>query len=134
MAAMEAEVEARIQRELHILRAGGQQVDLITSDWNCVIYRAVPTKFDVGVVDVAVPIPSGYPGSLIDLAAIPDSAPFLAKLPGGINPQGTHIAEGKSWTLASYHPYQWSDNQWDQTKHGFHTYYDQILSWLNSSP
>ena len=52
-------------------------------------------------------------------------------------PQGSTFAEarrqadGRTWQLASYHPHQnGGGGPWDQLRHGFHTYLDHILSWL----
>ena len=65
----------RVERELNILREGGQEADITEStDGNFVIYKNVPTQRECDQlpknVDVIVPIPAGYAASVIDLAGI----------------------------------------------------------------
>jgi hypothetical protein len=126
----------RILRELAVLREGNQITDLITSDRDYVVYRDVPTAgvriAAPPVTDVIVPVPPGYPGSPIDLAGLPIGSPLLGRVKGGQNNQGTVQAGGKTWQLASYHPHQnGGGGPWDQMQHGFHTYFDHLLSWLD---
>jgi len=126
----------RIERELTRLREGNQKVDLVTTDRMYVIYRDVPTRgAPLGlpeVTDVIVPVPPGYPASLIDLAGLPVGSPFLPRVKGGPNTQGVVQADGRQWQLASYHPHNGGGGPtWDQTRHGFHTYIDHLIAWLD---
>jgi hypothetical protein len=126
----------RIERELALLRAGGQIADLIELSRAVVIYRGVPTsgaKFGLPVeTDVLVPVPGGYSASAIDLAGLPVDSPLLPRLKGGQNNQGRITADGREWQLASYHPHNGGGGPpWDQTKHGFHTYMDHLVAWLD---
>jgi hypothetical protein len=125
----------RILRELGVLRHGNQIADLVRSDRDYVVYRDVPTagaRFSAPLVtDVIVPVPPGYPGSPIDLAGLPIDSPLLGRVKGGQNNQGVVQADGRTWRLASYHPHQnGGGGPWDQMRHGFHTYLDHLLSWL----
>lgn len=126
----------RIERELAILRAGGQIAELIEVPRAVVIYRKVPTngaKFGLPIeIDVVVPVPGGYAASAIDLAGLPVGSPLLPRLKGGQNNQGKLTADGREWQLASYHPHNGGGGPpWDQTKHGFHTYMDHLVAWLD---
>jgi hypothetical protein len=127
----------RIERELSILRAGHQEVELITGgSRTLVLYRSVPTsgiKFGLPeVTDVVVPVPPGYPAALIDLAGLPVGSPFLPRVKGGQNNQGIVEADGRQWQLASYHPHNGGGGPpWDQTRHGFQTYIDHLIAWLD---
>jgi hypothetical protein len=125
----------RIFRELAILREGTQVADLVSTDRDYVVYRSVPTGGAPlslpTVTDVIVPVPGGYPGSAIDLAGLPIDSPLLPCVKGGQNNQGVVQADGRAWRLASYHPHNnGGGGPWDQMKHGFHTYLDHLLSWL----
>lgn len=127
----------RIERELSVLRAGCQTAVLINTGGRAlVLYKDVPTagaRFNLPVTtDVIVPVPSGYPASLIDLAGLPANSPFLARVKGGQNNQGAVEADGRQWQLASYHPHNGGGGPpWDQAVHGFHTYMDHLISWLD---
>jgi hypothetical protein len=125
----------RILRELDILREGQQIVDLLNVGRDFVLYRQVPTggaRLSLPpVTDVIVPVPNGYPGAPIDLAGLPAGSPLLPRVKGGQNNQGVVQADGRTWQLASYHPHQnGGGGPWDQMRHGFHTYLDHLLSWL----
>ena len=125
----------RIVRELDLLHEGGQLAELFPDGSGFVIYRAVPTDgVRLGLpeaTDVIVPVPSGYPGSPIDLAGLPVGSPFLPRVKGGQNSQGIHQVNGITWQLGSYHPHKNGGGPpWDQIKHGFHTYFDHLLAWL----
>ena len=128
----------RIERELSVLLEGGQRADLITEgDQAYVLYRDVPTGGKQHGLpcstDVLVPVPSGYPGAPIDLAGLSVASPFLARTKGGNNNQGIHTVDGKQWQLASYHPHGGGGGPpWDSIKHGFHTYFDNLISWLDN--
>ena len=80
----------RIERELSVLREGGQKADLIiVGEHGFVLYFEVPTGGTrhglPSSTDTIVPVPSGYPGALIDLAGLPVGSPFLARVKGGQN-------------------------------------------------
>ena len=128
-------VKARIQRELGLLREGQQIADFFDADRAIVIYRAVRAGRVPGLpetTDVAVPVPAGYPAALIDLAGLPVGSPFLCRVKGGTNPQGVLEVDGVQWQLASYHPHQGGGGvPWNQNRHGFHTYLDHLLAWLD---
>jgi|SRR5271156_4463418 len=126
----------RIERELALLRDGGQIAELIEIGRAVVLYRNVPTvgaKFGLpAVTDVVVPVPPGYAASAIDLAGLPVGSALLPRLKGGKNNQGRVTADGREWQLASYHPHNGGGGPpWDQTKHGFHTYLDHLVAWLH---
>ena len=126
----------RIERELSELLAGGQLALLMTDGRPAVLYRDVPTggaQFGLPISsDVVVPIPDGYPANPIDLAGLPLGSPLLARVKGGANSQGVIVANGSQFQLASYHPHNNGGGPpWDQTRHGFHTYFDHILAWLH---
>src|ERR1700739_3245118 len=127
----------RIQRELAKLREGMLVAELIdASGRQFALYRAVPTggeRFGLPAsTDVIVPVPAGYPASWIDLAGLQVGSPFLGRVKGGQNNQGIVFADGRQWQLASYHPYNGGGGPpWDQNQHGFHTYVDQLIAWLD---
>jgi hypothetical protein len=127
----------RIERELGFLREGRQEVELVTNGRSFVVYRQVPTDgLKLGLpraTDVIVPVPGGYPASLIDLAGLPCGSPFLARVKGGQNNQGIVEAAGQKWQLASYHPHNGGGGPpWDQNRHGFHTYLAHLIAWLSN--
>ena len=126
----------RIERELARLQEGGQKADLLIGSRVVVLYHDVPTGgAQLGLpaaTDVVVPVPEGYPASLIDLAGLPVGSPFLARVRGGQNDQGRLIADEREWQLASYHPHSNGGGPpWDQMRHGFHTYFDHLVAWLD---
>ena len=129
-------MRARIDRELMLLRDGGQVAEYFDAGGRgFVLYRSVPTLLPANLpaaADVIVPVPSGYPGAMIDLAGLPIGSPLLPVVKGGTNNQGNVTLDGRDWQLASYHPHQNGGGPpWDQTMHGFHTYFDQVLAWLS---
>lgn len=126
----------RIDRELARLSPGGLRAELHIASRPVVLYRDVPTGGGrIGlspVADVLVPVPEGYPAALIDLAGLPVGSPFLPLVKGGTNNQGIVVLNGQSWQLASYHPHNGGGGApWDQTRHGFHTYVDHLIAWLD---
>jgi hypothetical protein len=126
----------RINRELGLLREGGQIAEYQDDDRPVVVYRDVPTggtRFGLPeVTDVLVPVPPGYPAALIDLAGLPVGSPFLPLVKGGGNNQGVLTVNGRTWQLASYHPHNGGGGApWNQNRHGFHTYLDHLIAWLN---
>jgi hypothetical protein len=127
----------RITRELALLREGNQVAELVSNGREFVIYRAVPTagaRLSLPEVsDVIVPVPSGYPASMIDLAGLPFGSPLLPRVKGGQNIQGVIEVGGSRWQLASYHPHSNGGGPpWDQMRHGFHTYIDHLIAWLGN--
>ena len=126
----------RIEHELAALHDGGQSAELIVDGRPVVLYRDVPTGgAPLGLpatTDVVVPVPNGYPASLIDLAGLPVGSPLLPHLKGGQRNQGVLAVAGRQWQLASYHPHNGGGGPpWDQTRHGFHTYIDHLIAWLH---
>jgi hypothetical protein len=129
--------QPRVERELGILREGGQRVEFLTATRPVVLYREVPTGgARLGLptlTDVVVPLPAGYPAAMIDLAGLPVGSPLLPRVKGGQNNQGIVDADGRQWQLASYHPHNNGGGPpWDQLRHGFHTYLDHLISWLDN--
>lgn len=124
---------SRIQRELELLESGGGRAELIEQPLAAVIYRDVPTRpgyAHLAVTDVLVPVPGGYPGQTLDGAYLPAGSPLLGRVAG--SPQGTIQADGRAWTLVSYHPHNGGGGPpWNKDRHGFHTYFDEILCWIH---
>lgn len=127
----------RIERELARLHDGGQLVEYVSEPRELVLYRSVPTagagRGLPGTTDVVVPVPPGYPAAMIDLAGLPADSPLLAHVKGGQNNQGSIVGlDGRNWQLASYHPHNGGGGgPWNQNKHGFHTYLDHLIAWLD---
>ena len=126
----------RILTELSRLMEGGQVAAFRQGMRPLVLYTDVPTAgANLGLppaTSVLVPVPDGYPASLIDLAGLPLGSPLLPRLKGGPNPQGVIELDGISYQLASYHPHtNGGGPPWDPQRHGFHTYLDHLLSWLS---
>jgi hypothetical protein len=126
----------RIESELAQLRERGLGVDFFPDPPRpAVIYRSVPTDGESrglpGETDVVVPVPSGYAAGMIDLAGLEVGSPFFTLVKGGNNCQGVIEVDGRSWHLASYHPHNGGGGPpWNANKHGFHTYYDYLVSWM----
>jgi Prokaryotic E2 family E len=126
----------RIDLELGKLQEGGQLAEFLAGSRAVVLYHDVPTDGArlglAATTDVVVPVPEGYPGSPIDLAGLPVGSPFLPRVKGGQNNQGTVTVAGRQWQFASYHPHNGGGGPpWDQMRHGFHTYLDQLIAWLH---
>jgi hypothetical protein len=123
---------SRIARELEKLNHGGCRTELIQNPFPAVIYRSVPARLGyrhLSETDVLVAVPAGYPGAFIDGAYLPQGSPLLGRVAG--SPQGLIQAEGRGWQLVSYHPHNNGGGPaWDKNKHGFHTYFDEILFWF----
>jgi hypothetical protein len=96
-----------------------------------VIYHDVPVRagLPVSATDVLVRVPSGYPGGIIDNAFLPEGSPLLNCTPGG--EQQVESFDGRSWKQKSIHPYTGSV-AWNKDRHGFHTYYAEMVSWLHA--
>ena len=122
----------RVEREVEIVRASGAKVMVVKSPAPAVIYYGLRTLpgHPVSDTDVLVPIPSGYPGQLIDGAYLPEGSPLIGRVKG--SPQGHVIdADGRQWRQISYHPHNGGGGPvWDQTLHGFHTYVSELVTWL----
>ena len=75
------DVKARILRELAELSWQTQ----ILKGANAVIYIGLPSS--LGVVDktdVLVPVPSGYPQTMLDYAFLPPDSPLKGRVPGAV--------------------------------------------------
>lgn len=119
---------ARIQRELALISSRGG-VKLIESPAAVIYYKLPSTIGVVEQTDVLVRIPDGYPSSMLDLAYLPEASPLLGVVRG--EPQQIIQADGRSWKEVSYHPHNGGGGpQWDPSIHGFHTYIDELLTWL----
>lgn len=124
--------QSRIDRELAVLRNGGQQITFVEAPVNSIVYHGLRARrgSEVSTTDVLVPIPSGYPGQMIDWAYLPNDSPLLGKVKG--SPQDPRIvALGRTWRQVSYHPHNGGGAPaWNPTIHGFHTYLGELISWL----
>lgn len=134
IAPMSPEARERILVELARLAEAGQSASLIDGSETVVLYRDVPTAGGKRglptLTDVVVPCPEGYP-CLIDLAGLPLDSPLNQLVKGGANCQRVVLADGRQWALASYHPHgNGGGPPWDSTRHGYDTYFSEILSWL----
>lgn len=125
---------SRIERELSILRAGGQRVTLIDQPVPAVIYHDVSVAKGevVSATDVLVVVPNGYAASFIDGVYLPEGSPLMTRVKG--EPQDPRInALGQKWRLISYHPHQGGGAPaWNPVVHGYHTYFGEVLSWLSN--
>ena len=128
--------QARIDRELDALRENGAEVDFIPGGRPAVIYRQVPTRPGYGAVaetDVLVVIPPAFPGAFLDGAYLPKGSPLLGKVAGAAG-QGDFQADGKAWELVSYHPHNGGGGPaWNPSRHGIHSYYTEVLSWIQKA-
>ena len=124
---------SRIDRELDSLRANGVKVTLLTEPAPAVIYHEVPTRPGCSppTSDVLVKVPGGYPAAFLDNAFLPDGSPLQGRVPGGV--QHTETFGDRVWRQVSIHPHSGNGVAWNKDRHGFHTYYDEILSWLNKA-
>jgi len=124
---------SRLDRELDDLRAGGLAVTFVEPP-GAVVYHGLRTgpRAPVEFTDVLVPLPSGYPGQMIDWAFLPDDSPLIGRVKG--SPQNVRItALGRGWRQISYHPHNGGGGpKWNPTVHGFHTYLGEIVSWLRN--
>lgn len=123
-------LEARITVELDKLRESGLTVDY-AKECRAVIYRDLPVtspRAPVPTTDVLVLV-GGYPGGMLDLAFLPLGSPLIGRVKGAA--QGIINADGRQWQQISYHPHNGGGGPpWNPNTHGFHTYVDEILSWL----
>ncbi len=126
--------QSRIDRELSILRSGGQLVTFVEEPVNAVVYHGLRARrgSDVSTTDVLVPIPGGYPGQAIDLAYLPEDSPLLGRVKGEVQDPRI-VALGCKWRQVSYHPHNGGGAPaWNPTIHGFHTYLGELISWLSN--
>lgn len=124
---------ARIEREIGVLRENGGEVSFLETPVPCAVYHALPTRSGyphVGETDVLVTVPAAYPGAMLDGAYLPVGSPLLGRVEGA--PQGATVdALGRKWQLVSYHPHNGGGGPaWNKDRHGLHTYYTEILSWI----
>lgn len=124
---------ARIERELDVLRQSGAKVTFVP-DVPGVVYHDVPARHNyphLQVTDVLVTVPGGYPGQALDGAYLPQGSPLLGRVVGQVQ-ANTVNALGKAWQLVSYHPHAGGGAPaWSKDKHGFHTYVDELLTWVH---
>jgi len=128
---MTNEVRDRVQRELGLITQDGSRAALCENP-DAVIYYGLPSRLGiVDATDVAVLVPPGYPGGTLDHAYLPVGSPLLGKVKG--QPEAVNIdVDGRKWQRVSYHPHNGGGAPgWDPTRHGFHTYIDELLSWLS---
>lgn len=123
----------RVQRELGALRENGGEVTFVESPFACAVYHRLPARKGyphVAETDVLVVLPSAYPGVMLDGAYLPSGSPLLGRVEG--SPQGNTVqALGRAWQLVSYHPHNGGGGPaWNKDRHGLHTYYTEILSWI----
>ena len=123
----------RIQREVGALRDNGGDVTFVESPVACAVYHRLPARTGyphLAETDVLVPIPAAYPGVMLDGAYLPTGSPLLGRVEG--SPQGQTIqALDRTWQLVSYHPHNGGGGPpWNKDRHGLHTYYTEILSWI----
>lgn len=118
----------RVASEIDRLKESGQTVEVVGK---YVIYRKLPTFIlnELKFIDVLVEIPNGYPAAMIDRAAVVADSPLIGRVKG--SPQEVIQVSGQNWRLISYHPHNGGGGPpWNPNKHGFHTYLQEIISWL----
>jgi len=121
-----ADVKARILNELERLT---WKTKLIENP-DAVIYYGVASTLGVESSDVLVLVPGGYAQAMLDGACLPQGSPLIGVVKG--QPQGTITVDSKIWVPISYHPHNGGGApSWDPTRHGFHTYLDELVSWLS---
>ena len=125
--------DQRIRTELERLEEGGQKAILLENPL-AVIYKALPVTLPgatIAATDVMVPVPAGYPARQLDLAFLPSDSPLINMVKGVA--QTVISAGGRSWRQMSYHPHNGGGAPpWNPNHHGFHSYVDELISWLGS--
>lgn len=123
---MSPEAKERILKELALLSWHAQMLE----GPDAVIYAGLPSSLGtVEKTDVLVPVPSGYPQAMLDYAFLPADSPLKGVVPGAV--QENVQFGNRSWTRISYHPHNGGGGPaWDPRIHGFHTYVDEVLTWL----
>jgi hypothetical protein len=120
------DVKARILRELEQVTWKTKLVE----NPDAVIYFGLPSTLGVASSEVLVLVPGGYALAMIDGAWLPQGSPLIGVVKG--QPGGAIAADGKTWVTISYHPHNGGGAPgWDPTRHGFHTYLDELVSWLS---
>lgn len=123
---MTAEVKARITRELENISWKTKLVE----NPDAVIYYGLPSTLGVATTDVLVVVPGGYAQFMLDRACLPQGSPLIGVVKG--QPQEAITVDGRTWVAISYHPHNGGGAPgWDPTRHGFHTYMDELVSWLS---
>jgi hypothetical protein len=121
-----AEIKVRVTRELEKVSWKTKLIE--TPD--AVIYLGLPSTLGVASSDVLVRVPGGYAQSMLDGACLPQGSPLIGVVKG--QPSNEFVADGRSWVSISYHPHNGGGAPgWDPTRHGFHTYLDELVSWLS---
>lgn len=130
-------VRMRVQQELEWLKErSGIDAELITVDsQDFVIYRQLETSGGLKNlpthVDVIVSVPNNYPTALLDMPALEIGCALTPYVVGGLNPQHVIKALNKDWRFLSFHPYSGQGSPaWNPNKHGFHDYYQHLVTWL----
>gem|GEM_PF-1275762 len=123
----------RIEREISCLKENGGEVTYVSGPVPCAVYHRLPTRRGyphLAETDVLVTIPGAYPGVMLDGAYLPAGSPLLGRVEGA--PQGNTVhALGRNWQLVSYHPHNGGGGPaWNKDRHGLHTYYTEVLSWI----
>jgi hypothetical protein len=120
------DVRARVTRELEQIVWETKLVE----NPDAVIYQALPGTLGVESSDVLVLVPGGYAQAMIDGACLPQGSSLIGVVKG--QPGGAITADGRTWVTISYHPHNGGGAPpWDPTRHGFHTYLDELVSWLS---
>ena len=123
---MTPEVKARVSAEHEKVSWKTKLVE----NPDAVIYYGLPSTLGVSSSDVLVLVPGGYAQSMIDGACLPQASSLIGVVKG--QPGGTIAADGRTWVSISYHPHNGGGAPgWDPTRHGFHTYLDELVSWLS---
>jgi hypothetical protein len=121
------DVKARVSKELQQI---AWKTKLLENP-DGVIYYDVPSTLGVEKSDVLVLVPSGYAQAMLDGAFLPHGSPLINVVKG--QPQNPTTADGRNWVLISYHPHNGGGAPpWDPRRHGFHTYLDEVVSWLSA--
>jgi hypothetical protein len=122
---MNEQVIDRVTAELNQIAPEGSTKLVANPD--AVIYYNLPSILES--TDVLVRVPDGYPGATLDYACLPEGSPLINHIKGAA--QDMIEADGRRWQQISYHPHNGGGGPaWDPTIHGFHTYIDEILTWL----
>jgi hypothetical protein len=119
------EVKTRVLQEISRL---SWKVEMFEGP-DAVAYIDLPILGSGNKTDVLVPVPAGYPQAMLDYAFLPADSPLKGVVPGAV--QENVQFGGRTWTRISYHPHNGGGGPtWDPRAHGFHTYVDEILTWL----
>ncbi len=123
---MTPEVRARVTNELQKIVWRTKVVE----SPDAILYLSLPSSLINSNTDVLVLLPSGYAQSMLDGACLPEGSTLIGVVKG--QPQGALSADGRNWIPISYHPHNGGGAPpWDPTRHGLHTYMDELVSWLS---